>query len=271
MNNKTNQGILPFQMVKLAAGEWESWGSSSAPKPQSVYKINADGSRTSGILVGDKFIPGKYDASSNFEPAKAKQKGQGTLDLFATGNGFRNADGVLGKTPIEAARDGKSKKRGFLSTLLRSTGRVIKNHPVDTSLVAGSVATPVLYNLLGDDNSSSESSEAPKAEAKAEPKSEAPKAEPKVEQPKAEPAPVTTTPTNGTGGDGGRTTTITTVTKGNSDFIDQGLQAINDFKAKHPELFWSGVGLAGLGSIYALSKALDDDDDDDDYYYYRHR
>lgn len=272
MNNKTNQGILPFQMVKLAAGSWESLPIKPAPKPQSVYKINADGSRTSGILVGDKFIPGKYDASSNFEPAKAKQKGQGTLDLFATGNGYRNADGDLGKTPMEAAKANKSKKRGFLSTLLSSTGRVIKNHPVDTSLVAGSVATPVLYNLLGDDNSSSESSEAPKAEPKAEqPKApETPAATPSTGD--ATPKPSTTTPANGTGGgDGGRTTTITTVTKGNSDFIDQGLQAINDFKAKHPELFWSGVGLAGLGSIYALTKALDDDDDDEDYYYYRHR
>lgn len=241
MNNKTNQGILPFQMVKLAS----DYVAIEMAKRQALRNPNV-------AFIGDQVFA-NGELSPLKQPAGTKQPNPSP------------------QKPAGGGSANKPKKRGFLSTLLSSTGKAIKNHPVDTSLVAGSVATPVLYNLLGDDNSSSESSEAPKAEAKAEPKSEAPKAEPKVEQPKAEPAPVTTTPTNGTGGDGGRTTTITTVTKGNSDFIDQGLQAINDFKAKHPELFWSGVGLAGLGSIYALTKALDDDDDDEDYYYYRHR
>lgn len=272
MNNKTNQGILPFQMIKIAAGSWESLGPQSAPKVQSVNKINADGSRTPGMLVGDKFVPGRHGDLGVFEPAQAKQKGQGTLDLFATGNGYRNADGELGKTPIEAARTNKSKKRGFLSTLLSSTGNFIKKHPVavDTTLGVSSAAaaTPALLNLFGDDDNSSKSSETPKSEPKSQPAAES-KSEP-TEEPKATetpaPTPSKSAPTNGTGTPAGETAGTE-----NKDFIDRSIQSINEFKAKHPELFWSGVGLAGLGSVYALAKALDDDDDDDDYYYYRHR
>ena len=247
MNNKTNQGILPFQMVKIA---------------------------------GDNIIPldGYEYWRRQQQPQQPQQpKGQGTLDLFATGNGYRNADGELGKTPIEVARANKSKKRGLWSAIFSPVVNVVKKHPitVGTTLGVGSVAaaTPALLNLFGDDNNSSESNEAPKTKSKAEPAAQPvteskpePKAEPKPDTPNTNqdptPKPSTTTPTNGTGGSAGAE---------NKDFIDRSIQSINEFKAKHPELFWSGVGLAGLGSVYALAKALDDDDDDDDYYYYRHR
>lgn len=249
MNNKTNQGILPFQMVKLGS----DYVAIEMAKRQALRNPNV-------AFIGDQVF-----ANGTLSPLKqpANTKQTNPAPQKPTGSGAA-----------------KPKKRGFLQTLLSSAGKAVKSPAVDAGIVAGSGGTAVLYNLLGDDNNSQEASEAPKAQAKSEPKAEAPKAEPKAEA-KAEPTPVTTapstgsdstpkpsttTPANGAGGSGGGA-----VVTENKDFIDRSLQSINEFKAKHPELFWSGVGLAGLGSIYALTKALDDDDDDEDYYYYRHR
>lgn len=240
MSNKTNQGILPFQMIKIAAGEWESLGTKPAPKAQSVNKINADGSRTPGVMQ----------------------------------------DGVF--TPLNKP-SGKSKKRGLWSAIFSPVVNIAKNHPVASasmgSAAASSGGTALLLNLFGDDDNSSKSSETPKSEPTSQPAAESksePAKEPKVTETTDTPTPSTTptpapkssipAPTNGTGTPAGGTAGAE-----NKDFIDRSIQSINEFKAKHPELFWSGVGLAGLGSVYALAKALDDDDDDDDYYYYRHR
>lgn len=250
MSNNTNQGILPFQMVKLASDDVAIM----MARRKALQNPNV-------AFIGDQVF-----ANGTLSPLKqpAKNKQTNPAPQKPTGSGAA-----------------KPKKRGFLQTLLSSAGKAVKSPAVDAGVAGGSVGTAVLYNLLGDDNNSQQASEAPKAQAKSEPKAEASTAEPKAEPTPvttapstgsdSTPKPSTTTPANGAGGSGGRTTTITTVTHDNRDFIDQGLQAINDFKAKHPELFWSGVGLAGLGSIYALTKALDDDDDDEDYYYYRHR
>lgn len=231
MSNKTNQGILPFQMIKIAGDNpmydgYGHWLKQQLPPVPKSAPTDAGASQTN---------------------------------------------------------PGKAKKRGLWSAIFSPLVNTVKSHPVASSSIASAAGasgqTALLLNLFGDDDNSSKSSETPKSEPTAQPAAESksePANEPKVTETTDTPAPSTTptpapksstpAPTNGTGTPAGGTAGAE-----NKDFIDRSIQSINEFKAKHPELFWSGVGLAGLGSVYALAKALDDDDDDDDYYYYRHR